>query len=216
MVLLGMETSTRTKIMEAAEQLLRTRGYSDFSYADLVEQVGIRKPSIHHHFPTKEDLGVAIIADYLQSFKVTLDQTFVHQPTAAERLASYAKFFSEILEDGSFPLCTALAAELGALPKSMRDQTVQFFNMHLAWLEKVVDIGKAKGEFTKAPDGERAAKILLSALEGGAVVGWALSRPDVVRSSFDEIIGLWSDASKPRHSRQPIKKLAHQPRARND
>nr|WP_315232401.1 TetR/AcrR family transcriptional regulator [uncultured Albidiferax sp.] len=201
-----MENTTRTKIMEAAEQLLRTRGYSDFSYADLVEQAGIRKPSIHHHFPTKEDLGVAIVSDYLVIFKATLDDTLVCQPTAADRLASYAEFFTEILEDGSFPLCTALAAELGALPKSMRDQTVQFFNMHLAWLEKVVDIGKAKGEFTKAPDGEHAAKVLLSAIEGGAVVGWALSRPEVVRSSFDEIISLWSDAPKPHRSRHPIKK----------
>lgn len=77
-----MENTTRTKIMEAAEQLLRTRGYSDFSYADLVEQAGIRKPSIHHHFPTKEDLGVAIVSDYLVNFKATLDDTLVCQPTA--------------------------------------------------------------------------------------------------------------------------------------
>ncbi|KFJ90149.1 TetR family transcriptional regulator, partial [Pseudomonas sp. 1-7] len=52
-------------MIQTAENLMRTRGYTAFSYADLSEAVGIRKASIHHHFPTKEDLGAAIVEEYI-------------------------------------------------------------------------------------------------------------------------------------------------------
>uniref|UniRef100_UPI0016411DC9 TetR/AcrR family transcriptional regulator n=1 Tax=Burkholderia gladioli TaxID=28095 RepID=UPI0016411DC9 len=60
-----MAAGTRDALVQAAEGLMRSRGYAAFSYADLVETVGIRKASIHHHFPTKEDLGVAIVEAYV-------------------------------------------------------------------------------------------------------------------------------------------------------
>ena len=43
---------------------MRRHGYSAFSYADLAVAVGIRKASIHHHFPTKADLAAALVAAY--------------------------------------------------------------------------------------------------------------------------------------------------------
>ena len=55
---------TKTTLLLEAETLIRTRGYSGFSYADLAEIVGIRKASIHHHFPTKESLVAATLEGY--------------------------------------------------------------------------------------------------------------------------------------------------------
>jgi len=45
---------TRTRILDTAEQLVRTRGYYGFSYADIADRIGISKPSIHHHFKTRK------------------------------------------------------------------------------------------------------------------------------------------------------------------
>ncbi len=61
---------TKELLLKEAEMLVRTRGFAAFSYADLSERVGIRKASIHHHFPTKEELGGAlqnILNDDLQT-----------------------------------------------------------------------------------------------------------------------------------------------------
>lgn len=193
--ILNMELSTRTKLICAAEQLLRNRGYSDFSYADLAEQVGIRKPSIHHHFPCKEDLGVEVVSNYLERFEGQLAQILLRKKTVGARLKAYSELFSGGVADGSFPLCAALAAQLSALPERMRHQTVLFFQIHLDWLEKVIDASKEAKELEKAPESKQAAMMLLTALEGGAVVAWALSRPEVVRVSFDAIVGGWSKPS---------------------
>ena len=48
----------KKQIMDTAEELLQKRSFSSFSYQDLSDQIGISKATIHHHFPTKDDLGV--------------------------------------------------------------------------------------------------------------------------------------------------------------
>ena len=63
---------TKSALLAEAEVLIRTQGYAAFSYADLSERVGIRKASIHHHFPTKELLGAALIDAYLERFELEL------------------------------------------------------------------------------------------------------------------------------------------------
>jgi len=66
--------STRSEILVTAELLLRTKGYAAFSYGDLADEVGIKKASVHHHFPTKEGLSIAIVESYLFRFKKSLVQ----------------------------------------------------------------------------------------------------------------------------------------------
>ena len=43
------------------------------SYADLAEVVGIRKASIHHHFPTKTDLAIALLRSYEERYGAALE-----------------------------------------------------------------------------------------------------------------------------------------------
>ena len=59
-----MDSNTAIQIRESAHDLIAERGYFGFSYADIAEVVGIRKASIHHHFPTKVDLVVATLREY--------------------------------------------------------------------------------------------------------------------------------------------------------
>src|SRR5258708_39377854 len=59
--LLCMQGETAERILKVAEALMIERGYSAFSYADISEAVEIKKPSIHHHFPTKAGLAAAVL-----------------------------------------------------------------------------------------------------------------------------------------------------------
>ncbi|MCH3032011.1 TetR/AcrR family transcriptional regulator, partial [Listeria monocytogenes] len=42
---------TAERVVDAAEGLVQQHGYNGFSYDDVAQLVGIKKPSIHHHFP---------------------------------------------------------------------------------------------------------------------------------------------------------------------
>jgi hypothetical protein len=53
---------TKTAFLDSANRLARTRGFDAFSYADLSKDIGLRKVSIHYHFPTKADLALDLIA----------------------------------------------------------------------------------------------------------------------------------------------------------
>ena len=47
-------------ILKITEEMVRRGGYNGFSFREIAKQVGIKSSSVHYHFPTKEDLGVAV------------------------------------------------------------------------------------------------------------------------------------------------------------
>ena len=67
-------TDTNVEILKVAEQFLRTRGYNGFSFGDVAEAVGTTRANVHYYYPTKEDLGRALVeATRTQVEKVTDD-----------------------------------------------------------------------------------------------------------------------------------------------
>src|SRR3974390_1012687 len=66
-------SDTAEQILDLAETLIQSRGYSAFSYQDIADHLGIRKASIHYHFASKTDLGIAVIDRYAARFGTALE-----------------------------------------------------------------------------------------------------------------------------------------------
>ncbi len=180
-----MSPDTRRRILEEAEFLIRTRGFAAFSYADLAERVAITKPSVHHYFPTKEELITVLVREYLGRFTAALAEIKQQHAGPGERLRTYASLFLDGFEKGMLPLCGALSAERSALPKSMHPQLTHFFRLHLDWLGEVLEEGLAAGALRPGIALDQVALLLLSTLEGGTFVGWALQRKEPVLAAFE-------------------------------
>ena len=84
---------TRSTLLTEAETLVRGRGYSGFSYADLAEAVGIRKASIHHHFPTKTDLAIALLGAYSGRYADALEGILASSEDGIVRVLAYADLY---------------------------------------------------------------------------------------------------------------------------
>jgi len=54
---------TRAAVLGAAIELLAERGYSGFSVESVVERTGIAKTTLYRHWPTRDDLLAAAIAE---------------------------------------------------------------------------------------------------------------------------------------------------------
>jgi TetR/AcrR family transcriptional repressor of nem operon len=169
---------TRAALLSEAEILIRGRGYSGFSYADLSSAVGIRKASIHHHFPTKTDLAVALLEAYRARYAGSLDAILAASEDGIARIDAYAAFYLQGVERGLGCLCAALAAELETLPVALRADLAAFFEAHVAWLERVLREGQANGTIRAGLAPAAAARMIIATLEGALMMERVAAGPD--------------------------------------
>ncbi|MDV6244915.1 TetR/AcrR family transcriptional regulator [Rhodococcus opacus] len=182
--------NTRESLIESTEHLIRAKGYSAFSYADLEKEIGIRKASIHYHFPTKEDLGVCVVETHLAHLKEQFMSIDGNCPEALGRLGAFARLFTEGRSTGQLPLCGALAAEMTVLPEKMQALTTTYLETQMQWLEKTILGGIASGEIPPTGDARQKAYEILSLLEGASFVSWGLqSRGEIGPSVIGLILG---------------------------
>lgn len=162
------------RVVDAAEALIQHAGYNGFSYDDVARQVGIRKPSIHHHFPTKAELVATVAQRYTHRFREQLLGIEGRHATARKRLQAYAELFQRTFEhDRRLCVCGMLGAEADALPEGVTSEVERFFAVNLDWLAQTIAAGQADGSLRQDTPSRALAEMVLSALEGAMVVARA-------------------------------------------
>lgn len=179
-----MNSDTRSTLIEIATSQVRRQGYAGFSYAHLSALAGIRKPSIHHHFPLKEDLGVAIVKAYTQRFSERLDEIETRSDGAMERLRAYGSLYREAVAAGHACLCGVLASEVAILPESLQGAVRQFFRLQLRWLERSLKDGESAGSLRRSIQPRQEARTILATLQGAMFVALSLEEP----AAFDQAL----------------------------
>jgi TetR/AcrR family transcriptional repressor of nem operon len=163
--------ATRDRILDVSQRLIQARGFSAFSYADIAAAIGIRKASIHHHFPTKAELAVALMVRYRAVFDGALAQIVADKSAAPARLKAYQQLFANVLrDDHRLCMCGMFAADFDALPHEVRSEVRAFFDDNEAWLAKVLADGKRRGELAFRGTPKARARVVLSSLEGAMLV----------------------------------------------
>ena len=161
---------TASRILDVAERLVQTRGFNGFSYADVAAELKISKPSLHYHFPSKAELGEALIGRYAVRFADALLAIDDRGDGAAAKLDAYASIYADVLKEQRMCLCGMLAADYDTLPAPMRDAVVRFFNENEAWLTRVLEQGAEEGTLHLSGSASEAAQAIVSGLEGALLI----------------------------------------------
>ncbi len=138
----------KQQIVDLALELLQTHGFESFSYQDLSRQLGITKASIHHHFPKKADLGVAL-CEAIQSWH---EREFARiqqmSGSAEEKLDQYVRGTLKFA-CGDTKICplSSLQADIASLPEAMRPALKQLDDHELDFIARLLDEGRQNGEF---------------------------------------------------------------------
>lgn len=169
-------SDTRQTILYHAEQLARTKGANGFSYADLATKLGIRKASIHYHFPSKNDLLHSLIQSYQARFVEALDG-LVTLPDPQEKLAGFVDLYRQGLKTNLLCLCGMLTLDSSALPQSMQQELDQFFQTIEAWLAKVFEEGNRGQVWSLSVSPESEAKALLALVQGAQLIARNAKEP---------------------------------------
>ncbi len=161
---------TAERVLDIAERLVQTRGFNNFSYADIASELGITTASLHYHFPGKAELGQALITRYSERFSVALSQIEAEQPHAWAKLEAYAGLYADVLRGKRMCMCGILAAEYQTLPEPMRNEVIRFFDENQRWLADLLTEGKSDRTLQFNGAVEDVAQNILSTLEGAMLV----------------------------------------------
>ena len=158
---------TREEILNAAEELLQRRGYNAFSYQHIAVQLGIRNAAIHYHFPSKENLGVALVKRYRERFREWCEQ-MNSKESAWDRLRAYFQTYVDFLEaDGKICPAGVLGSEYEAIPEEMRQEARLLMREIFEWLVEILDLGREQGTLQFPGDSRHKAVEVGAALQGG-------------------------------------------------
>lgn len=157
-------------VLDAAEQLAQMRGFNGFSYADVAAKLSVTKASIHYHFPSKTDLGLALIERYRVMFAAALETIDRETEDAGERLRRYVRLYDAVMCSERMCLCGMLAAEYTTLPEPMQRELRRFFDANEVWLAAVLEHGRRAGKLTFRETARERARTVLGALEGAMLV----------------------------------------------
>lgn len=166
--------STRDTLTDLGEVAIRTYGYGGFSYADLARKAGIKKASIHHNFPLKSDLGLAVLERYAQRLEDTLEAISNSSATGREELARAINVYREALGDGSrMCLCAALSGDGERLDDTMHNRLADANRMVAHWPERTLARGQQDGSLTVKTGVTNAALATLARLQGAQLIARA-------------------------------------------
>ncbi len=164
--------NTATLILDTAQELIQTRGYSAMSFQDIANEVGIKKPSIIHHFATKSALGISVIERYKAGFSTQL--VAIQNTPNISNLDVLRFYISPFLAFAETPnkvcLCGALSGEILALPPEIQAEVKLFMENHLMLLEEVFSEGKKQGDFHFDQTPAAMAQTVFGALQGALLV----------------------------------------------
>jgi TetR/AcrR family transcriptional repressor of nem operon len=196
-----MSTSSRETILAAAKRTAMAHGYGGLNFRDLAEEVGIRAPSIYHHFASKAELGAAVARRYWEDTAAALEALADETPDPAACLGRYPEIFRRSLQsDNRMCLCSYMAAEYDDLPDAVKTEVQAFADVNVAWLGRMLAAAGVVGP----ADSDTRARAIYAAVVGAQLV--SRSRADL--ALFDALIdgyrvaGLLPAAVRPARTRR--------------
>ncbi|MBL0883583.1 MAG: TetR/AcrR family transcriptional regulator [Chitinophagaceae bacterium] len=135
----------KEQIVDLADQYIRAKGYNAFSFYDIAKEVGIKTSSIHYHFPSKTDLGVAVIEKELAFITAMIQKNADCSPL--EKLNIFFSIYHKIKEANQVCLVGSLATDFMTLDESIQNALKKFSLTILNWVTGFLEEGKRENVF---------------------------------------------------------------------
>jgi TetR/AcrR family transcriptional repressor of nem operon len=144
---MNKSSTTSDEILACARALIATGGYNGFSYADIADVVGIRKASIHHHFPSKAELVTTLVKRYREAAEEGITNLEHGIASPLDQLRAYIQYWKTCIGDASAPfcICALLAGELPSLPDEVAVEIRAYFRFLSGWLTAALERGVRQG-----------------------------------------------------------------------
>lgn len=159
---------TKDTIIQVAENIIVKKGFQALSYQNISNEISVQIAQIHEFFPTKDELGQAVIRKSRFNFLEWAQQIDLSNLKAAEKLNEFFISYRLLLYDGN-KICIAgiLGTELNSLSKVILNELRMYNQDRKNWLQNLLSDGLSNGSFKLNASLEEDSIYILSSLQGG-------------------------------------------------
>jgi AcrR family transcriptional regulator len=155
---------TRTRILEAAVKQFSVQGYNTTSVDNICEQAGVSKGAFYHHFKTKQDVFLALLDGWLQTFDQAIEAS--KDRPVPETFQLMTEYFPYIFESASENLPMFLEFMLQASrDEKIWQASIAPYRRYHKYFVSLIKKGIAEGSFADV-DPNLAARLIVSAAMG--------------------------------------------------
>ena len=159
--------NTKQQIVELSADMLRSSGFGGFSYLDISRKLSITKASVHHHYPKKQDLGLALCEWSHRWLKQGFEHFDEHGVSSWDKLERYLRAaLKHSLSDQKMCPISAFYSDLAKLSPDMKDALMALDDYELDWVEKVMVQGIESGDFQQQEEPRALAALFIFSCKG--------------------------------------------------
>ena len=182
--------ATRGKILQAAFTEIHRYGFQAASLSSILTHTGLTKGALYHHFPAKQDLGLAVVDEVVG--RIFMDTIFTplheskHPLKTIKDILRNKRARPELIELGC-PLSN-LMQEMSPLDEQFR---LRLNALMQRWLDSVEDAlkrGQQQGQVRREINCAKAALFIISALEGCVGIAKNMQSTKTYQLCFDQLI----------------------------
>lgn len=160
---------TRLRILEAGFREIHRQGYQAASIANILADTGLTKGALYHHFPSKKELGLAVIDEMIgvnlvEHYVVPLSDAARPVQGLIDLIGKKREASEEYIRLGC-PL-NNLMQEMSPVDEEFRHRLNHILGRWQDAFEDALRRGQAAGELRDEVDCHAAALFIVSAWEG--------------------------------------------------
>lgn len=184
---------TRDKLLQSAFCEIHRQGFQAASIANILQDTGLTKGALYHHFPTKHALGLAVIEEVI---KEQLEGLIFKPLRESERpiemlLEIIATIDKKVPSDFVMLGCPLnnLMQEMSPLDELFQERLGGVLGVWQKTVEGALKRGQKQGEIRAEVDYKAAALFVVSAWEGCIGVAKSMQSPKVFNICMKQLHG---------------------------
>ena len=154
---------TISQIMTAAIQQFSHSGYEAASVAEICAKAGVSKGAFYHHFPSKQELFLAIVDQWLQGIDTRLFSSRGKNETVPQSITRMAKTLGFVFQaaSGQLPMFMEFMVQ-ASRDQAVWDATIAPYRRYQQQFASLLEQGKAEGSIKPDMDIQAVSWSLLS------------------------------------------------------
>ena len=92
---------TRSHILQESRRIFTLQGFQNTSISTIIAATGVKKGNLYYHFPSKEELGLAVLIDARDEFFTILEKSLMGDQTVT-RIIHSCNVIKDLIQQGDF------------------------------------------------------------------------------------------------------------------